>query len=76
MPFPRAIFAAIEELLNRTDANSLSGLLDDLTQNHPDVLALLDAVHAVGSADENAAARDTPAGARPPCDIVTPFLPK
>jgi hypothetical protein len=45
-------------------------------QNHPDVLALLDAVHAVGSADENAAARDTPAGARPPCDIVTPFLPK
>jgi hypothetical protein len=52
----RAIFAALEELLNGTDANSLSELLDDLRQNHPDTLALLDAVHAVGSADENTAA--------------------
>jgi len=52
----RAIFAAVEELLNGTNANTLSGLLDDLGQNHPDALALLDAVHAIGGAHESTAA--------------------
>ncbi len=50
----RAIFAAVEELLD--GANSLSGLLDDLGQNHPDALGLLDAVYAIGGADESTAA--------------------
>ena len=47
-----AIFAAVDELLNGSNAESLSTVVDELKQTDPEVLAVMDAVTAVGSADE------------------------
>lgn len=49
----RAMFSAIEELLHGTNPNSLAESLGTFGQTHPDALALLDAVYAIGGADEN-----------------------
>ncbi len=52
----RATFGALKELVSGTSEESLSVLLDELRQSEPEALALLDAMHAVGSANEDTAA--------------------
>ena len=50
-----AIFAALEEILSGTNENSLPVLLANLNQTEPDVLALMDAMYAIGDIDETTA---------------------
>lgn len=51
-----AIFAALEDMVGGSNENSLPVLLAALQRTEPDVLALMDAMYAIGAIDETTAA--------------------
>ena len=48
----RSIFAALEQIVEGTDPNSLPVLLAGLKDSDPEALALMDAMYAIGDVDE------------------------